>query len=61
MHLKRKIDTYLKEWKNNPKHMPLMIKGARQIGKTASIINFANNEYDNVIYINFALEKNTVL
>ena len=57
MYLKRKIDTYLKEWKNSPKHMPLIIKGARQIGKTKSILNFADNEYDNVVYINFALEK----
>ena len=57
MYLKRKIDAYLKEWKNNPKHMPLIIKGARQIGKTKSILNFADNEYDNVVYINFALQK----
>lgn len=57
MYLRRKIDNYLKAWKNNPDHMPLIIKGARQIGKTASIINFAKEEYDNVIYINFALEK----
>ena len=57
MYLKRKIDAYLKEWKNNPKHMPLIIKGARQIGKTASILNFASNEYEDVVYINFALEK----
>ncbi len=57
MYLKRKIDNYLKAWKSNPDHMPLIIKGARQIGKTASIMNFANEEYDNVIYINFAIEK----
>ncbi len=56
MYLKRKIDSYLKEWKNNPNHMPLIVKGARQIGKTESILNFAHNEYDNVIYINFAIE-----
>ncbi len=57
MYLKRKIDDYLKAWKDNPKHMPLIVKGARQIGKSESILNFANKEYDNVIYINFALEK----
>ncbi len=56
MYLKRKIDSYLKEWKNNPNHMPLIVKGARQIGKTESILNFAHSEYDNVIYINFAIE-----
>ncbi len=56
MYLKRKIDSYLKEWKNNPNHMPLIVKGARQIGKTESILKFAHSEYDNVIYINFAIE-----
>ena len=35
--LERKIDTYLKDWKNNPKRKPLIVKGARQIGKTESI------------------------
>ena len=39
--LKRKIDNYLIEWKNDPNRMPLIIKGARQIGKTTSILNFA--------------------
>ena len=57
MYLKRKIDIYLKEWKTNPYRLPLIIKGARQIGKTESILHFAKEEYQNVIYINFALEK----
>ena len=57
MYLKRKIDNYLVEWKNNPNHKPLIIKGARQIGKTESVLHFANKNYKNVIYINFALEK----
>ena len=35
--LKRKIDKYLLEWKNAPKRKPLIVKGARQIGKTESI------------------------
>ncbi len=37
MYLKRKIDSYLKEWKNNPNHMPLIVKGARQIGNNAKL------------------------
>ena len=57
MYLKRKIDDYLLEWKNNSEHMPLIVKGARQIGKTESILHFARANYENVIYINFALEK----
>jgi len=41
--LKRKIDKYLVEWKNNINKLPLIIKGARQIGKTNAIRNFGNN------------------
>ncbi len=51
--LKRKIDTYLLEWKNNPDRKPLIVKGARQIGKTASIEAFARANYGSVIKINF--------
>lgn len=37
--------------------MPLIIKGARQIGKTESIETFANNNYKSIVEINFALNK----
>ena len=39
-HLRRKIDQYLMEWKNDKNKMPLIVKGARQIGKTDNIKNF---------------------
>ena len=55
--LKRKIDKYLIEWKNDSNHMPLIVKGARQIGKTESIKHFAKENYKSVIEINFALQK----
>lgn len=55
--LKRKIDKYLIEWKSNPNKMPLIVKGARQIGKTESIRNFAQNNYKSIIEINFVLQK----
>lgn len=51
--LRRKIDTYLLNWKSNPDRKPLIVKGARQIGKTRSIEWFAKNNYQNVIEINF--------
>lgn len=57
MYYTRKIDTFLTEWKNDPDHLPLIVKGARQIGKTESILHFASNNYENVVYINFALQK----
>ncbi len=53
MYLKRKVDTILSEWHENPSRKPLIIKGARQVGKTESIMRFAKGCYDNIIYINF--------
>ena len=51
--LKRKIDAYLESWKNNPERKPLIVKGARQIGKTRSIEYFATQQYKYVVKINF--------
>ena len=55
--LKRKIDDFLILWKNDKDKKPLIVKGARQIGKTESIEYFASNNYTNVVEINFVLEK----
>lgn len=55
--LKRKVDSYLMAWKNNPDRKPLIVKGARQIGKTCSIEWFASQNYSNVIQINFVEQK----
>jgi hypothetical protein len=54
--LRRKIDDYLLAWKNNPDRKPLIVKGARQIGKTRSIEWFARNNYGHVVIINFVEE-----
>ncbi len=54
--LKRKIDNYLIEWKKNNDSLPLIIKGARQIGKTNAIRNFGQNNYQTFVEINFALQ-----
>ena len=56
MYLKRKVDAYLKNWKQDIHKKPLIIKGARQIGKTETVLRFAEENYANVVYINFALE-----
>lgn len=55
--LERKIDKYLQAWKSNPDRLPLIVKGARQIGKTASIMKFAKENYKSIIEINFVLQK----
>ena len=54
--LRRKIDQYLVEWKNNDNRLPLIIKGARQIGKTNAIKNFGEKNYKTFIEINFAFQ-----
>lgn len=56
MEIKRKIDGFLTDWKARDDHKPLIVKGARQIGKTFSVSKFAKNNYANVIEVNFALQ-----
>ena len=56
MYLNRKIDKFLLEWLKNQDRNPLIIKGARQIGKTESILHFAKKHYENIVYINFVEE-----
>ena len=53
-YLKRKIDKSLFDWKANPDRKPLIIKGARQVGKTKSIETFAEQNYESIVEINFA-------
>ena len=55
--LRRKTDEFLLKWKNSGDKQPLIIKGARQIGKTEAVEHFARNNYRNVVEINFALQK----
>ena len=55
----RKIFEYLKTWKESPYRKPLILQGARQVGKTHSVLTFGKQEYENVAYFNF--ETNTRL
>jgi predicted AAA+ superfamily ATPase len=57
MYLRRKIDAYLSEWKNDVNKKPLIVKGCRQIGKTESILHFADNNYESVVEINFVRDE----
>lgn len=56
MDIRRKIDDFLVEWKKREDHKPLIVKGARQIGKTFSVLRFAKSAYDDVVEINFVLQ-----
>lgn len=51
--LRRKIETQLMSWKEMADKKPLVIKGCRQCGKTYIVRKFANENYENVIYLNF--------
>ena len=50
--MRRKIDSYLQEWKRTINHKPLVIGGARQVGKTYSVREFGKT-YASFIEINF--------
>ncbi|MCK7479135.1 MAG: AAA family ATPase [Candidatus Moduliflexus flocculans] len=51
--LKRKIDTALLAWMNEKPKKALLVKGARQVGKTTSIETFGKNHYRSFIELNF--------
>ena len=51
--LRRKMTERLMEWKNDPHKKSLLVKGARQVGKTYIIEDFAKKNYGTYIYINF--------
>ena len=50
--MERTLYAKLKEWKNSPHRMPLMLYGARQVGKTYLLKEFGEKEFDNMVYIN---------
>lgn len=49
----RKIIRFLEEWKESEYRKPLILQGARQVGKTYSILEFGRTHYENVAYFNF--------
>lgn len=51
--MKRKIENQLLEWKENHNRTCLLVKGARQVGKTYSIDRFARENYKHYTYLNF--------
>lgn len=57
--MKRHIMEGLISWKNSKSRKPLIIRGARQVGKTWLMLEFGKNEYENVAYVN--LESSTAI
>ena len=56
--MKRLIEKVFTKWKTNPERKPLLVYGARQVGKTYSIVEFGKSNYDNIIYLNFEGNSN---
>ena len=52
--MRRKLYNQLVEWKNSPSRKPLVLEGARQVGKTWLMKEFGKNEYENMVYVNCA-------
>lgn len=55
--MKRKITEQLAAWKNSTKRKPLILNGARQVGKTYILREFGKENYDNTVYVNLEINK----
>jgi len=55
--MERQIYKKLVKWKQSSRRKPLILRGARQVGKTYILQYFAKNEYENIIYLNFDEER----
>lgn len=53
MNITRQIETNLLQWKNSSLHKPLILQGARQVGKTWALKHFGEKHFINVAYFNF--------
>ena len=51
--MKRDIEKVLKKWKDEKRRYPLLVRGARQVGKSYSIKKFASEDFENLVEINF--------
>jgi len=51
--MKRSLYSELLKWKNSKNRKPLLLQGARQVGKTYFVTEFAKKEYNHFIYLNF--------
>ena len=57
MNIQRSVRHELMKWKDNPKRKPLILQGARQVGKTWLLKQFGREQFESVAYFNFELQK----
>ena len=55
--MKRSIEQKLLAWKDQPGRMPLLLRGARQVGKTYAVTNFGQKYFANMVTINFEWQR----
>ena len=55
--MRRKISQQLTAWRKSPTRKPLIVQGARQVGKTYSVLRFADEEFDSVIHVDFSAQR----
>ena len=53
MYMRRKLTAFFEKWKADKYRKPLIVQGARQVGKTYAVLEFGRTHYDNVAYFNF--------
>ena len=53
LYLRRKFDAFLQSWRAREDRLPLILKGARQVGKTEAVRHFAETAYAEFVEINF--------
>ncbi|MGD9152717.1 MAG: ATP-binding protein [Gammaproteobacteria bacterium] len=58
--MQRDIIKHLVVWKNQSEHLPILLRGARQIGKTYAVEQFAKQHFDYLVNINFELESDYI-
>lgn len=56
----RSLNEQLKEWRHSPHRYPLLLRGARQVGKTYLIEQFGESEFDHYISINFEAQPEMI-
>lgn len=56
--INRDVEIAFNDWKNSQNHMPILLRGARQIGKTYTVRKFGNAHFQNYVEINFELHEN---
>ena len=49
--MERKIVKFLEHWKDEPLRKPLVVYGSKQVGKTYTVLEFGEKNYNNVVYI----------